>query len=95
MGDLSIFQHKPVITAADTINANVKILEKFGKKKISNSDRNDFAKSNFGLTGHINPTGLDTELIYPLMMHGALNCLGSVCLRVDMISKSLLKDEDC
>ena len=91
MGDLSIFQHKPVITAADTIHANVKIRQKFGNKKIRNSDRNDFAKSNFGLTGHINPTGLDTEFIYPPMMHRALNCLGSSCLRVDMISKSLLK----
>ena len=95
MGDLSIFQHKPVITAADTIHANVKIRQKFGNKKIRNSDRNDFAKSNFGLTGHINPTGLATELIYPPMMHRALNCLGSICLRVDMISKSLLKKEDC
>ena len=95
MGDLSIFHHKPVITAADTTNANVKILEKFGNKKISNSDKNDFAKSNFGLTGHMNPTGLGTELIYPPMMHRALNWLGSVCLRVDMISKSLLKKEDC
>ena len=95
LGDLSISQHKPVITAADTINANVKILEKFGNNKISNSDRNDFAGSNFGLTGHIKPTGLDTELIYPPMMHRALNCLGSICLRVDVISKSLLKKEDC
>ena len=95
MGDLSIFQHKPVITAADTIHANVKIRQKFGSKKIRNSDRNDFAKSNFGLTGHINHTGLDTELIYPPMTHRALNCLGSICLRVDMISKSLLKKEDC
>ena len=93
MGDLSIFQHKPVITAADTIHANVKIRQKFGNKKIRNSDRNDFDKSNFGLTGHINPPGLDTELIYPPMMHRALNCLGSICLRVDMISKSLLKKD--
>ena len=95
MEDLSIFHHKPAITAADTTNANVKILEKFGNKKISNSDRNDFAKSNFGLTGHMNPTGLGTELIYPPMMHRTLNWLGSICLRVDMISKSLLKKEDC
>ena len=29
------------------------------------------------------------------MMHRALNCLGSICLRVDMISNSLLKKEDC
>ena len=42
MGELSIFHHKPAITAADTTNANVKIFEKFGNKKISNSDRNDF-----------------------------------------------------
>ena len=84
-----------MITAADTIHTNVKIRQKFGNKKIRKSDRNDFAESNFGLTGDINPTGLDTELIYQPMMHRALNCLGSICLRVDMISKSLLKKEDC
>ena len=43
----------------------------------------------------MNPTGLGTELIYQPMMHRALSWLGSICLRVDMISKSLLEKEDC
>ena len=60
-----MFQDKPIITINDNINANTKFTDKFGDKKTSNSERNEFAKNNFGLTGRINPTGLDTYQIYP------------------------------
>ena len=95
MGDLSVFQDKPIITINDNVNANTKFTDKFGDKKTSNSERNEFAKNNFGLTGRINPTGLDTYQIYPPMMHRALNCLGSLCLRADVVSKSLFKNNSC
>ena len=42
----------------------------------------------------INPTGFDTDQIYPPMMHRALNCLGSLCLspfarKIDEKSKQI------
>ena len=60
MGDLFVFQDKRIITINANVNANTKFTDKFGDKKTSNSERNEFASNNFGLTGIINPTGLDT-----------------------------------
>ena len=36
-----------------------------------------------------------SDLFYPQMIHRILNCLGSICLRVDVLNKSLMKKETC
>ena len=57
--------------------------------------RNEFVKTHFGLTGRINPTGIDSDLFYSPMMHRVLNCLRSIRLLVDVLNKSLIKIESC
>ena len=37
IGDLSVFQDKPIITINDNVNADTKFTNKFGYKKTSNS----------------------------------------------------------
>ena len=97
MGDLSVFQEKPIITVMDTMNAHEKFQETYSANSTAakKQERNEFAKANFGLTGRINPTGIDSDLFYPPMMHRVLNCLGSICLRVDVLNKSLMRKESC
>ena len=36
----------------------------------------EFARSNFGLTGNINPTGLNVDCIYSPRMHRVFNTAG-------------------
>ena len=47
------------------------------------------------MTGMINLTGLDINTVYPPMMHRTLNSLASICLRINTISKSAMKTENC
>ena len=82
MGDLSIFQEKPITTVMDTMNAHEKFQETYSANSTAakKQERNESVKANFGLTGRINPTGIDSDLFYPPMMHRVLNFLGSICL---------------
>ena len=90
LGDLSIFQTKPLLTVDDTEKASSKWSEFLGNKATSRSNRNEFARLNQGLTGFVNPTGLDLQDIYPPMMHRCFNVLGSLCLRMDHVAKITL-----
>ena len=90
LGDLSIFQAKPLLTASDTEQAANKWNEFVGNKANSKSNRNEFARLHQGLTGFINPSGLDIQDIYPPMMHRSFNVLGSICLRIDHVANVTL-----
>ena len=95
LGDLSVYQKEPVLTAVDATEANKKFEEYIAGKKLTKSSRSEFAKHNLGMTGMINPTGLDINMVYPPMMHRTLNSLASICLRINTISKSAMKTENC
>ena len=97
MGDISVFQEKPINTVKDTINAHERFQETYSANSTAakKQERNEFAKVNFRLKSRINPTGIDSDLFYPPMMHRVLNCLGSICLRVDVLNKSFMRKESC
>ena len=61
LGDLSVYQKEPVLTAVDATEANKKSEEYIAGKKLTKSSRSEFAKHNLGMTGMINPTGLDIK----------------------------------
>ena len=91
LGDLSIFQSKPVITMRDTIKAAADYQTFLKSRESSRYLQNEFARANFGLTGNINCAGLDVDCVYPPMMHRVFNTLSSLCLRVDYVVSVLLK----
>ena len=94
MGDLSIYQDKPVITVSDTTEAHINFKEFVEEKKLSKSIKSEFAKSHYGLSGDVNPTGIDISIIYPPLMHRVINSLGSICLPINTIGKVLLKKDN-
>ena len=93
MGDLSLFHDKPVLTVSSTFKA-VEDYKEFLKGRESNQHlRNEFAKEHCGLTGYINPTGLDSTDVYPTCMHRVFNCLSSICIRVDRVHQSVMQEK--
>ena len=94
LGDLSIFQSKPVITMRDTIKAAADYQTFLKSRESSRYLQNEFARVNFGLTGNINCAGLDVDCVYPPMMHRVFNALSSLCLRVDYVVSVLLKKKN-
>ena len=94
LGDLLVYQKEPMLTAADATEANKKFEEYIAGRKLTKSSRSEFAKRNLGMTGMINPTGLDINIVYPPMIHRTLNSLASIYLRINTISKSVMKTEN-
>ena len=63
LGDSSVYQKEPMLAVADATEANKKFEQYIAGKKLTKSSRSEFAKRNLGMTGMINPTGIDINIV--------------------------------